>query len=161
MIVVAFACNTKTQQQSGILQPSGKAKVDQLIFGRFCGMCPKGCAIMYQLDAVRNEMRVDTSERYFKSEGKELSFSTKPLSEKSFLTAREIMDQLPDSLLMAPDNERFGCPDCADGCGIYLRLTSGTVTKSFYIDYQTDQLSGYIKPYAELIRKKFEEVHGL
>ena len=83
-----------------------------------------------------------------------MKFGTDIHNEKKIILAKQILDSIPDFILSTQKaTERFGCPDCTDGCGIYLETKRDTAIRQFYIDYQTDQLSGQVKIFAEYLKR--------
>jgi hypothetical protein len=55
-------------------------------------------------------------------------------------------------------SQKFGCPDCTDGCGIYLETKFDTVIKKFYIDYQTEELPKEIRSFAEFLKRTIKQL---
>ena len=135
--------------------------INQIVFGRYCGECGNHCATMYRysMEGNRNSFSADFTDDYFKRK-KEITFNTY-LNDKFHLDiGNEIVSNIPDTILKSDkSSERFGCPDCADGCGIYFELTKDNKKHQFYIDYQTSQLTGKIKPFAEFLREKIDQLN--
>src|SRR5262249_41600346 len=123
-----------------------------IIFGRYCGECGYSCATMYKIDALNNVLKADYSDNFWKNGYKPLSFDTEITDKRKLLIAKQIMDHVPSTLLTTTE-KKFGCPDCTDGCGIYLQLADGN---SFLIDYNTYELTGDIKEFVEFFHKKIE-----
>jgi len=143
----------------------GNLKIDDLnyiIFGIFCGNCGGECATMYKLDQVKNELLVDHTDSYWKmSPMKPMVFETKISDNIKINTAKKIVDSIPSFLLTSSElKKQFGCPDCTDGCGIYLEINNNKFIKQYRIDSQTDQLSDSIKPFAEYLKKTIRQLRG-
>ncbi len=150
--------NSKNTKQT-LTNPTGK-KPDYIIFGRFCGECGGECATMYKLDIINNKLFADHTDSFWEYKwGTPMKFETHIDNETKILLAKQILDSIPKSILATSrPAERFGCPDCTDGCGIFLETKSDTTIKKFYIDYQTGQLTGDIKVFAEYLKKTIHKL---
>ena len=128
---------------------------DYIIYGRFCGECGGECATMYKFDILNNKLSADHTDGFWEYErGKPITFTTEIHDEKKLLLARQILDSIPVIILSTKKSkEKYGCPDCSDGCGIFLETKRDTIIKKFYIDYQTTELTGEIKIFADYLRK--------
>ncbi|MGN6648076.1 MAG: hypothetical protein ACTHJT_16250 [Cytophaga sp.] len=136
------------------------ASSDYIIFGRFCGECMGECATMYKFDPVNRTLFADHSDSYWKyhSDGT-MKFATTISDPAVIALVQEIPDEIPDELLHAEAGEqRFGCPDCADGCGIFFEIGKGKISRKFYIDNQTDKLEGDVKAFAEYLQEVLAKI---
>lgn len=166
-IVALLSCKEPTQQafaKNATPQKPVAAALPvptQIVFGRFCGECDSNCATMYRYTAEgRKAMAADYTDSYFANR-KPTVFAT-PLNGAAYLKmGDDIVAQIPRVLLDAEKTETFGCPDCTDGCGLYLEVVVNGKTKQFYIDYQTDGLNGEIKTFAEYLKTKIQDLEGL
>ncbi|MGC4104065.1 hypothetical protein [Ferruginibacter sp.] len=167
ILIIVFSCkqagNNKSTQattnnaettKDSLTIPANK-KLTSIVFGRFCGMCVGECATMYKLDIVNNKLLVDHTDSYWEyRRGTPMKFDAVINDEKKLLIAKQFLDSIPEQLLHTDKAaERFGCPDCTDGCGIFVETKCDTTTKMFLIDYQTSQLSGEIKLFAERLKR--------
>ncbi len=133
--------------------------IDQIIFGVYCGECGNHCATMYRyfLGGNQNSFSVDFTDSYFKKT--EITFDTYFNDKFHFDIGNEIISNIPDKLLSNDKTaERFGCPDCTDGCGIYFEIMKDSKKQKFYIDYQTSELTGDIKIFAEFLKTKIAQL---
>lgn len=144
-------------------QPAEKEIAEQapafehLVFGRFCGFCNGECAVMYKIDLKTKRLFADHTESYWKNhDSHTLQFATEIDDRSRIEAAMKIPASIPSSVLEAKSKSRFGCPDCADGCGIYFEFRKDGETKSFYIDYQTDQLDWEVKDFAGYLKSVIE-----
>lgn len=143
--------------------------IDQIIFGVYCGECSGHCATMYRynLEGNQNSFSIDSTDSFFSQENhnnnnKKMVFDTYMNDKFHFNIGTEIIANIPDTLLNSDKpSQRFGCPDCSDGCGIYFELTRNGETKRFFIDYQTSQLTGEIKVFAEFLKDKLMILDGV
>jgi hypothetical protein len=133
---------------------------DFIVFGIFCGECVGECSTMYKLDFLKNKLLVDHSDSYFKSFNETPTKFESEIQDASKLSiAKNIAGNIPDIILSSNKiSEKFGCPDCSDGCGIYLELQKDTAVRKFYIDYQTTSLSGEIKHFSEYMAKAIHNI---
>lgn len=138
----------------------GDKVAGEIVFGVYCGFCAKNCATMFKFNNTGNNMTlmVDSTDSYFKNDGI-VQFSTVVTDINRIDIAHSILGQIPTEFLTtAKDSARYGCPDCADGCGIYFELTQKNKTKKFYIDNQTSQLTGEIKIFAEYLKSTIAQL---
>lgn len=156
--VLLAACNSTREKSSTSTTTAAKENVQHIVFGRYCGMSPGNNATLYKVDIANDRLYIDTSNTFMNDYGKTLTFPSTPAPADQYRMAEEIVSRIPDSLFLAPNEERFGCPDCADGCGIFFEIQTPAYRKYFYIDYQTEQLEGYVKPFGEYLKRKIEEM---
>jgi hypothetical protein len=132
-----------------------------IVFGVYCGECmAHNCATMYKYTLIGNThmLLADYNDSFFKDSGTVVC-STIIQNPKKMDIAYDIVSHIPAQLLLTTKStDRFGCPDCTDGCGIYFELKRGQAVKKFYIDYQTSQLTGDIKIFAEYLIKAIEKI---
>jgi hypothetical protein len=128
-------------------------QINYIIFGVYCGECTGHCAtmFMYNCHEKANAFFIDDSDSYFKNNGK-IIFKKHINTHENFAVAQSVIDRIPKQLLKAGPWKGFGCPDCTDGCGIYFEVGQEQGIKRFYIDCQTQQLTGEIKEFAEFIK---------
>jgi hypothetical protein len=134
----------------------------QITFGRFCGECMSHCATMYRYIAEdQKTMVADNTDSYFGNR-KPTVFDTSLKGAAYLKLGDEIIGQIPRVLLDSKkDTETFGCPDCDDGCGLYLEVEVNGTTKQFYIDYQTDALNGEIKAFSDYLKTRIADIESL
>ena len=139
----------------------GAFEIRYLIFGKFCGMCPKNCATMYTYNMMGNvnTLFVDESDGFFK--GKIVSGA--PLNKIEFhQLAGGVFQKLPRLLIQSKETETtFGCPDCADQCGLYVEIGGPDTRKKFRIDTNIEALEGDLKDFAGLLMNTIEKMDSL
>jgi len=168
-ILTVFGCEQATEkpgqsysESHELATNSGTTKLDYIIFGVYCGECNNHCATMYQYNAGGNSntLLVDSSDSYCKNYG-EIKFDRAVSDTRRFYLAQSIFRQIPEKLLATTKlTERFGCPDCTDGCGIYFEFKHEGTVKKFYIDYQTSKLTSDIKKFAEYLKATIGQLNG-
>lgn len=141
-------------------------KIDEIIFGRFCGECGGNCAPMFRLNTEgnANTLWADYDNNYFKGTDS-LKFETDLNKSEKLNIAYDVMWKLPRVLReMKTDFKRFGCPDCTDGCGIYLEIRSfseNNIRKRFALDLypqDKDSIPEEVSAYAQYISLKVNEL---
>ncbi len=135
---------------------------EQLIFGTFFGQCMGTCATMYRykVDGFRKTFSADYTDSYFN--GGNLVFATE-LNDTSYISlATNIARNIPQSFLSSSDTvQRFGCPDCTDGGGIYFEMIKNGQKKKFYMDYETSKLTGEAKLFATYLKTQIADIKRL
>lgn len=137
--------------------------VGEIIFGRFCGQCIRNCAPMFRLNTTgkATTLWADYEDSYFKGNGT-LKFATDLNQRELIDKAYQVMWKLPKALLDAAQDEKtFGCPDCTDGCGIYIEFTTelGGKSKRFRLDWgPSDSIPKEITDYADFVDSTINEI---
>ena len=105
-------------------------------------------------------MFVDHTDSYWEyKNGKPFHFDTSINDKTKQSIARQILDSIPSVILAATKPiQKFGCPDCTDGCGIYFEIKNASTIKKFYIDNQTGKLTGEIKLFAEHLKRIIDKL---
>lgn len=153
----------------GLVLPESKSGnkdstyVQEIIFGRFCGECSGNCAPMFRLNTSGNATTLwaDYDNTYFKRNGN-LEFKTDLNRQELIGKAYQVVRKLPKVLLNSMLVEKtFGCPDCADGCGIYIEFTTepGEKPKKFKLDWgPSDRIPKVITDYAGFVDSTINEI---
>lgn len=132
---------TQTTDESQIIHTSGSTNgVEYMIFGRYCGRCISDkCAPMYKIDFIK-KLLLDNSSNYVRAQPFDFS---KELTVEQFNMVSKVDTSMPDSLFLTSET-RFGCPDCADQCGIYLEINKGGKKYAFELDNRISNMNGFI-----------------
>lgn len=100
---------------------------DDMIFGHAFGMCQgETCVETYQLNETT--LYEDSVDDYSHK-----SFNFSQLDNATFNKVKDLLNKIPAALWNTKAGS-VGCPDCADGGGVYVQLTKDGVTKSWFID---------------------------
>lgn len=152
------------QTQSGIQIKKTDINRDHpsyIIFGMFCSECSGHCAIMYRynMKGNSNTLFVDSTDSYLKNNGKVVcKTSIKDIAK--IQVVNKLVTQIPNTFLRTDKTEQtFGCPDCADGCGIYFEMREDTMIRKFYIDYHTGELDKEVKDFGENLKKTLAQLY--
>lgn len=118
-----------------------------LIFGHFYGQCyGEGCVETFKLtDKGLFEDNIDDYS------GEELNFEE--LDNEKFEQVKNLVDFFPNQLLN-DDNNVFGCPDCADGGGIFIRYSKNGEVKSWRIDQNKSDVPNYLHNFIDKVNEK-------
>lgn len=131
-----------------------------ILFGMYCGECGSHCATMflYNIGGNANTLLADYTDSYFNNNGKVIC-STPTVDIKKIHLARSIIDKIPSRLLTTSrPQERFGCPDCTDGCGIYFEFGLAGKVKRFAIDTETSKLTPDMKAFSEFLQQVIDDM---
>ena len=129
LILTLVSCKNQSNSELNKATPEKSTEVEtlkfrQIIFGMYCGECDENCAPIFRLIMDKNAptLSADFEDSYFNLESK-LEFKTDLNQEKELKIANEIAENIPETLYnWKSEKERFGCPDCTDGCGYYLEF---------------------------------------
>lgn len=120
---------------------------DYLIFGHFFGECfGEGCVQTYKL--TNTELYEDTLDEYGGGH-----FEFQALSHEQFLQVKELAKAFPDRLLSERDSI-IGCPDCTDGGGLLIELSTKNVVHRWQIDLDKAHVPNYLHPFMDEINAK-------
>jgi hypothetical protein len=118
-----------------------------LIFGHFYGECfGEGCVETYKLTDVK--LYEDIVDDYF---GQNLNFVE--LDNEQFELVNDLADFFPTQLLNESDTI-FGCPDCADGGGLFIQYSYNGVLKSWRIDQVQNNVPTYLNNFIDQVNER-------
>ena len=139
---------------------------DEFIFGKFCGECDGICAPMYKLSTIGNASTLfgDLTNDFFQNESN-LKFATNLNCTENLKLAYSIMWNIPKIFNdTSTIDKTYGCPDCSDGCGIYIECKTifpKTTKKVFWLDLQRNKdVTDEIYNYAQFVRTKIDQLHN-
>lgn len=113
---------------------------DYIVFGTYYGECGgEQCIELYKLTAT--ELFEDSKDNYPASGIYNGIFSIKR-SPTDFALASNLESTIPPSLLNNTASV-IGCPDCADGGGVYLEYHKNGIHKVWHIDRTLTMPSDY------------------
>lgn len=118
-----------------------------LIFGHFYGECGgEGCVETFKL--TDENVFEDTIDDY---SGQNLDFTE--LSNEKFELVKDLKDAFPNQLLSASETT-FGCPDCADGGGLFIQYSDKGTIKSWRVDQNKDNVPSYMRNFIDEVNEK-------
>jgi hypothetical protein len=117
-----------------------------LVFGHFYGMCAgEGCVETYKLTNMK--LYEDLIDDY---SGQNLDFVE--LDNELFEQVSDLVDFFPNQLLSESETV-FGCPDCADGGGLYIQYSDNGNLKSWRIDQMQENVPSYLHSFMDQVNE--------
>lgn len=125
---------------------------DFLIFGHFNGECfGEGCIETFKL--TNKQLFEDTIDDY---RGQSLDFV--PLGNEKFEQVKDLIDFFPNQLLYQ-NKTVFGCPDCADGGGLFIQYSKNGFIKSWRIDQMQRNVPDYLHNFMNKVNDKIRIIN--
>ena len=122
---------------------------DYLIFGHFYGRCiGENCIETFKLD--RHSLYKDILDS---NDGDDFKFVL--LEENQFEKVKDLFSQFPDQLIQEKE-EVIGCPDCADGGGIFIKILRNRNSYQWRIDKNKDNLPSYLHFFIDQVNTKID-----
>ena len=123
-----------------------------LIFGHYYGKCMgENCVETFKLtDKGLFEDTIDDRN------GQNMKFIQ--LENEKFLQVKDLVDFFPSQLL----NEKkttIGCPDCADGGGLFIQYSENGNVKSWRIDQEKDNVPRYLHIFIDKVNEKIKMIN--
>jgi hypothetical protein len=117
-----------------------------LVFGHFYGMCGgEECVETYKLTDLK--LYEDILDDY---SGQNLDFVE--LDNETFEQINDLVDFFPNQLLSESETV-FGCPDCADGGGLYIQYSDNGNLKSWRIDQMQENVPSYLHSFMDQVNE--------
>ncbi len=139
-LVVLFACNS---DDNGI----HINEQNFLVFGHFYGECSgEGCVETFKL--TNESLFEDIVDDY---SGQNMDFVA--LNNDLFEEVKDLTDFFPNKLLKETETI-FGCPDCADGGGLFLQYSENGNEKSWRIDQVKANVPSYLHDFMDKVNEK-------
>ena len=131
---------------------------EYLIFGHFYGFClGDQCIQIYKLES--NRLFIDTNQDYPKhNEFYDASFQE--LENNYYEPVKDLLDYFPTRILSESDTV-FGCPDCADGGGLYIEYKTKDIRRYWIIDQDNRQVPVYLHEFIEQVNNKIETINSI
>ena len=126
-------------------QCTAQTKAEYVIYGTYCGMCEHNCIHTYKIQ--NDTLFVDSAA----SHKKDIEYRWKALSTQQYLSAKKIIDSIPDILYTSENRRVFGHPDAADQCGILVQIKIGDTVKRFDIDTFMNAIPVELRHYAKML----------
>lgn len=124
LIVLFHSCEKENQTEL--------ADSDYIIFGHYYGMCMGDCIAFFKLEenklfkGTRTQYPPPYSDGFYTGDFVQLS-------QNQFEEVKDLLGYFPSDLLKESKSV-FGCPDCADGGGLYIEYNVKGVRKYWHID---------------------------
>lgn len=122
---------------------------DYLIFGHFYGRCiGKSCIEYFKL--TDHGLFADALDDY---DGEKFEFIT--LGKEQFEQAKDLTAMLPSQLLEEKETV-IGCPDCADGGGLYIELSRKGTVRRWRVDQNKGNVPSYLHSFMNRVNATIE-----
>ncbi|MEH6679901.1 MAG: hypothetical protein V7724_05100 [Sediminicola sp.] len=145
IVLLAFAIGTLFSCKND--DDNRATEGNYLIFGHFYGFCI-GETCVQTFKVTDSKLYKDTAGDYT---GQDFEFSE--LDNALFEEVKDVVDFLPDQLLK--DNETvFGCPDCADGGGLFIQYLDNGNLKTWRIDQMKENVPSYLHNFMDKVNEK-------
>ena len=141
VIGILFSCSSNDDDEIRL------SEQNFLIFGHFYGLCGgESCVETFKLTDTK--LFEDTIDDY---SGQNMDFVE--LENDKFEQVKDLVDFFPNQLLN--QNEAvFGCPDCADGGGLFVQYSENGNVKSWRIDQNKDNVPSYLHNFMDKVNEK-------
>ncbi len=147
-----IACGGSSNSSGQIIASTtntNNASDSSLIFGHAYGMCQgEHCVETFKL--TESKLFEDKKDDYSHQ-----SFDFEQLSNSKHNQVKDLLNQVPNALL-THETGRIGCPDCADGGGIYISVVDNGQNKSWFIDNNLSNVPTELHAFVKQIRKKIK-----
>lgn len=130
--------------------------ISYLIFGHYYGECVgESCIEIYCLET--NRLLEDANDTYPLDQFYPADFNV--ISPEQFNDANGLMSFFPDTLLSI--NETIlGCPDCADGGGLYIEYNVDGIRKYWLIDQDKSHVPTSLHPFMDEVNSRIELINN-
>lgn len=118
-----------------------------LVFGHFYGECVgEGCVETFKL--TNKSLFEDTMDDY---NGQNMEFIE--LEPSIYEQIKNLTDFFPNQLLNQ-NQTIFGCPDCADGGGLFIQYSENGNIKNWRIDQNKNNVPDYLHNFMDKVNEK-------
>ncbi|MDO7170915.1 hypothetical protein [Mariniflexile sp. AS56] len=139
VFIFSYGCNSKDDIEL--------YEDDYLIFGHFYGFCSgESCVEIFKL--TKDKLYEDSNDNYANE-----PFKFEILDTDKFEAVKNLVDYFPTKLLSEKDLI-LGCPDCADGGGLYIEYSKNGTIKSWRIDQMKANVPSYLHPFMDKVNEK-------
>lgn len=124
-----------------------------LIFGHFYGEClGEACVETFKL--TDTQLFEDTLDDY---SGKNLEFAV--LENAKFELVKDLPNFFPEKLLLENEDVQ-GCPDCADGGGLFIQYSKNGNVKDWRIDQDKRNVPEYLHHFIDKVNEKIRLINN-
>lgn len=124
-----------------------------LIFGHFYGEClGEACVETFKL--TDTQLFEDTLDLY---SGTEQNFV--PLGNDMFEQVRDLVNFFPNQLF-SESEAILGCPDCADGGGMFIQYSENGKLRSWRIDFDKRNVPAYLHNFIDKVMEKINLINS-
>ena len=139
-LIFLFACK----------KDSNVPKDADFVFTQYACFCAGNCVSGYKI--AENKLYKGAGER---CEIENLNYDSQALDAAKLALAEALRDAIPQMMLDAKQ-ERYGCPDCADQGGYYVKLQTNDGARNWYLDTRKDALPDEVRGFVEKLEQTFD-----
>ncbi len=122
------------------------------MFGTYYGQCfGVNCVTIYKLEEGKLFKNVAKERSYSDFFEGKLTYTA--LTQTEYDLVSDIETKIPE-VLLNNTKTTIGCPDCADGGGIYVEYCKNGIKQHWYIDTQKFYVPEELHPFIDLIWEK-------
>ena len=81
------------------------------------------------------------------------------LDSTKFEEVKDLLELFPAPLL-DDETETFGCPDCADGGGLFIQFSRNAIIKSWVIDQSKSEVPSYLHDFMDAVNEKIDIINN-
>ncbi|CAM1347614.1 hypothetical protein [Tenacibaculum crassostreae] len=141
IVGVLFSCNDNDLNEININEQN------YLVFGHFYGMCGgEDCVETFKL--TNTTLFEDIIDDY---SGVDMDFIE--LEKDKYEQTKDLINYFPNKLLNQKETT-FGCPDCADGGGLFIQYSENGNIKSWRIDQDKNNVPEYLHKFMDKVNEK-------
>ena len=123
-----------------------------LVFGHFYGECGgEGCIETFKLTGT--SLFEDTNDNYVG-----IDFNFIELTNDKFEAVKDLVDFFPNELLSSSETT-FGCPDCADGGGLFIQYSKNGITRNWTIDQSKSNVPNFLHNFMDKVNEKIQLIN--
>ena len=131
---------------------------EYLIFGHFYGFCVGDhCIQIYKLN---NEGLYEDQNKTYPRYDQFYDAAFVKLDSKYFEQVNDLKIYFPAQLLNETDTI-IGCPDCADGGGLYIEYKTETMHRYWLIDQDKSRVEPYLHEFMGEVNDKIDEINSI
>ncbi len=124
-----------------------------LVFGHFYGECGgEGCIETFKLTGT--SLFEDTNDNYVG-----IDFNFIKLTNEKFEAVKDLVDFFPNELLTSSETT-FGCPDCADGGGLFIQYSKNGVIRNWSIDQSKSNVPNFLHNFMDKVNEKIQLINN-
>jgi hypothetical protein len=151
LIILAVSCKENITPAGEKTALTGLGDSSYVIFGTYYGFCENDCAQYYKLT---DGALYEDKNRNPPFENPDFSFIK--LDDDKFQVAKILAENFPSNLYS--EDTIVGCPDCADGGGIYIEVKTQTGKQHWFIDTNTSQIPEYLHDFVADVQETIKEL---
>jgi hypothetical protein len=124
-----------------------------LVFGSYYGMCQGDDCVTFYL--VRDGKLYKDKKHQYPTNGTLHEGDYEAISDDKYQLVKDLSGKVPEKLL-SESSTSIGCPDCADGGGIYIEINSTEGKRFWYLDNNDRETPEYLHDFIAEVNAKIK-----